>query len=527
MCAHTRSEFYERPVHRIIDETEQVLYNAHSLVLKCCNNGFIKRPLVIIPAADFRKVPSQLESSAANACCSWAYYFVVNDQPGINISLPPIAANNPILGWIGGYISMLYYCSPDDRYNAKLIVDEVGIVPLLKLLKEGRIEEQVIAAKTIGTLGCNSETIQPIIDAGVCLVFAKILVQAEVAWPISQLVANCPQCRDIFAQHNIIRLLVEHLAFETDHVQNVVVMNNATSVLAIVMAKTRLDMSKAIDECNNDKPYHGRSPHQANSSLPSFEGDDLEDPNVKAHIKAMVARALLQLAKGNSSICCSITEWRAMTSFAVLLEKGTEDVQYSSAMALMEITEVAEQDTVLRRSAFKPSSPACKEVVDQLVKVIERQDTNLLIPSKLSEGSPHSELIENARLLRVRGYSFARLIRHLSESEAEICREALIALRKFACTENHLHLEHSQAIVDLGGVDPIIQLVGFGDKIAQVPALILLCNIALHVPNGEVLVRALDVIECATKQGNFTQDEMLQILIPESKSRLELYYTSD
>lgn len=495
---------------------------------------------------------------------------------GENLMLPPIAANDPILAWIWGYISMLYHCSPDDRHNAvnellslsrdsyrnnKLIVHEGGVVPLLKLLKEGRIEDQVIAAKTIGTLGCDSETTQLIIDAGVSLVFAKILkegameVQAEVAWAISQLVAKYPQCGDIFAQHNIIRLLVEHLAFETDHVQNVVVINKATSVLALVMAKTRLDMRKAIDECNDDKPYRIPCPHQPNSSLAvtSFKGGDLEDPNVKSRIKGMVARALHQLAKSDSSICCSIAESRAMTSFVVLLEEGTEDVQHSSAMALMEITAVAEQDTVLRRSAFRPSSPACKAVVDQLVKVVERQSTHLLIPcvkaignlartfrvtetriiaplvellyrneAKFSEDPPRSKFIGNTRLRS----SFTRLIRRLGETEAEICREALMALRKFAC-HNHLQIEHSQAIVDVGGVAPIIQLVDSGDEMVQIPALILLCNIALHVPNGEGLVRAYNLIEWASKQGDLTQNEMLQTLIPEAKGRLEIYHTCD
>ncbi|CAH1422181.1 unnamed protein product [Lactuca virosa] len=59
------------------------------------------------------------------------------------------------------------------------------------------------------------------IHAGVCSVFVKILkegpmkVQAVVAWAVSELIAHYPKCQALFAQHNIVRLLVGHLAFET------------------------------------------------------------------------------------------------------------------------------------------------------------------------------------------------------------------------------------------------------------------------------------------------------------------------
>ncbi|XP_020208831.1 uncharacterized protein LOC109793770 isoform X4 [Cajanus cajan] len=54
--------------------------------------------------------------------------------------------------------------------------------------------------------------------------------------------------------------------------------------------------------------------------------------------------------------------------------KGTE------AVAVMEIIAVAEKDAELRKSAFKPNSPACKAVVDQVVKIIEKADSKLLVP---------------------------------------------------------------------------------------------------------------------------------------------------
>lgn len=62
-----------------------------------------------------------------------------------------------------------------------------------------------------------------------------------------------------------------------------------------------------------------------------------------------------------------------MLCFAILLEKGPEEVHYSSATTLMEIAAVAEDDADLRRSTFKLNSPACKAVIDQQFSVLEKR----------------------------------------------------------------------------------------------------------------------------------------------------------
>ncbi|KAF2312398.1 hypothetical protein GH714_034551 [Hevea brasiliensis] len=213
-------------------------------------------------------------------------------------------------------------------------------------------------------------------------------------------------------------------------------------------------------------------------------------------MKAMAARALWHLAKGNSPICRIITESRALLCFAALLEKGAEDVQFNSAMALMEITAVAEKDADLRRSAFKPNSPACKAVIDQLLKIIEKADSNLLIPCIKAIGN----LARTFRATETR--MIAPLVNLLDEREDEVSREASIALTKFACTENYLHLDHSKAIIQAGGEKHLIQLVYFGDQVVQLSALYLLSCIAMHVPDSEELAKAkvLTVLEWASKQ---------------------------
>ncbi|KAB1199454.1 Vacuolar protein 8 [Morella rubra] len=613
-AARASSDLYERPTRRIIDDTDQVLEKALSLVLKCRVNGIVKRVFTIIPAAAFRKMSAQLENSIGDVSWLLRVSAPAEDRGDEYLGLPPIAANEPILCLIWEQIAILFTGSLEDRSDAaaslvslardndrygKLIIEEGGIGPLLKLVKEGKLEGQENAARAIGLLGRDPESVEHMIHAGVCLVFAKILkegpmkVQAVVAWAVSELAANYPKCQDLFAQHNIIRLLVSHLAFETvqEHSKYAITSIRATSIHAVVMASgnpNAKNMNNVIDDddrlsqglihhpmgnktpsqlhslvttamamksqsqsqsqskpqqpqgdlstqpnYNNDtannhtnvkqnpqlhQPYHHHTVSHSGATL-NLKGRETEDPDTKASMKAMAARALWHLSKGNPAICRSITESRALLCFAVLLEKGPEDVKYNSAMALMEITAVAEKDADLRRSAFKPNSPACKAVVDQLLKIIGEEDSDLFIPCIKAIGN----LARTFRATETR--MIAPLVPLLDEREAEISREAALALTKFACTENYLHHDHSRAIIDAGGPRHLVQLVYFGEQVVQISALPLLCYIALHVPDSEILAQAevLTVLEWASKQSHMTQDEALDALLQEAKSRLELY----
>ena len=596
-AARASSDLYERPTRRIIDETEQVLDKALSLVVKCRANGIMKRVFTIIPNAAFRKMFSQLDNCIGDV--SWLLRVSASGDDRDNgcLGLPPIAANEPILCLIWEHIAILYTGSLEDRSDAaaalvslardndrygKLIIEEGGVVPLLKLMKEGRVEGQENAARAIGLLGRDQESIEQMILAGACSVFAKILkegpmkVQAVVAWAVAELTANYPKCQDLFAEHNIIRLLVGHLAFETiqEHSKYAITTNKATSIHAVVMASNQsnasaLNIGATIDHDDDhrytqmprpvgnrnlnqlqkvvtntmamksqskllERPNNGAS--QTNHTAPenanlnhlhhhhtysghSIKGRELEDPATKAEMKSMAAKALWHLAKGNSAICRNITESRALLCFAVLLEQGIGDVKLHSAMALMEITAVAEQDTELRRSAFKPNSPACKAVVDQLLNIIEKGDSNLLIPCVKAIGN----LARTFRATETRIIS--PLVTLLDETEAEISREATIALTKFACSENYLHTDHCKAIISAGGGKYLVQLVYFGEQIVQVSALVLLCYIALHVPDSEQLAEAqvLTALEWASKQGFMVQDEAVESLLEEAKKGLKLY----
>ncbi|KAK9167371.1 hypothetical protein Scep_002562 [Stephania cephalantha] len=477
---------------------------------------------------------------------------------------PPIAANEPILCLIWEQIATLHKGSLDDRSDAaaslvslardndrygKLILEEGGVAPLLKLVKEGKLEGQENAARAIGLLGRDTESVDHMIHAGVCSAFAKALkeghmkVQGMVAWAVSELAANQPKCQDLFAQNNIIRLLVSQLAFETvqEHSKYAVVASNnnnnskssMSSIHSVLMANAKTQVQVQVQVQDEDgahippRPNHrSNSINNSNVNAPvslsggSIKGREFEDPKTKANAKAMAAKALWQLAKGNAGICRSITESKALLCLAVLLEKGPPEVQYNSAMALMEITAVGEENPDLRRSAFKPNSPAAKAVFDQLLRVIEKAEySELLIPCVQSMGN----LARTFRATETR--IIGPLVQLLDEREAEVAREAAIALTKFACAENYLHVDHSKAIINAGGVKHLIQLLYFGEQIVQIPSLVLLCYIALNVPDSEALAQAeaLTVLEWASKQSYMVQEPSVDAILAESKSRLELY----
>ncbi|KAG5018044.1 hypothetical protein AAZX31_06G004200 [Glycine max] len=583
-AARNSNDLYERPTRRIIDDTEQVLDKALVLVTKCRANSLIKKLFTIIPATAFRKTSMQLENSVGDVQWLLRVSASADERDDEYLGLPPIAANEPILCLIWEQVAILLSgASLDERSDAaaslvslardndrygKLIIEEGGVPPLLKLLKEGRMDGQENAARAIGLLGKDPESVEHIVNAGVCSVFAKVLkeghmkVQTVVAWAISELAANHPKCQDHFSQNNAIRLLVSHLAFETiqEHskyaiankhksIHSVLMASNTTSaqeeeddkqmvahpganqsanLMHNVVSNTMAIKGAMVEEekANNKKQQQQQQQQQQsgnNSQMSiagtSIKGREYEDAGTKAQMKAMAARALWQLSRGNLTVCRSITESRALLCFAVLLEKGPDDVQSYSAMALMEITAVSEQHSELRRSAFKPTSPAAKAVVDQLLKVIEKEQPDLLIACVRSVGN----LARTFRATETR--LIGPLVRLLDEREAQVSMEAAIALNKFACTDNYLHENHCNAIIEAGGAKHLIQLVYFGEQMVQIPSVTLLCYIALHVPKSETLAQeeVLIVLEWCTKQAHLIEEPSIQPLLPEAKSRLELY----
>nr|XP_043608552.1 uncharacterized protein LOC122580345 [Erigeron canadensis] len=571
-AARASNDLYERPTRRIIDDTEQVLDKALILVIKCRANGF-SRIYTFIPKGAVKKQSNLIENSIGDVSWLLRVSTPANERDDEYVGLPPIAANEPILCLVWEQIAILCCGTLEDRADAagslvslardndrygKLIIEEGGVPPLLKLAKEGRMEGQESAVRAIGLLGLDEASVEQIVNAGACPVFAKILkeghmkVQIVVAWAVAQLAKANKQCQDQFLKNNTIRLLVSHLAYETieEHSKYAIVSKNKmASIHAVVMANSDHDHHKHKqdddDQCHvarpggldagdihsvvtmkspSQPPQQRRERSRRRVALPgaSIKGREFEDPATKSEMKAMAAQALFRLCCDNFAICKTITESRALLCFAVLLEKGEDEVKYNSARALMEITAVAERYSELRRSAFKPTSPTSREVVDKLLKIVNKGESDLLIPSIQSIGN----LARTFRATETR--IIPPLVRLLDERETDVSEEAAVALIKFACTDNYLHVDHCKAIIEAGAPKHLIQLTYFGEKNAQLPSLILLGYLALHVPDSETLAQedVHIVLQWALKQGPLMQQEdypLLEPLVLEAKQRLEIY----
>ncbi|XP_040378046.1 uncharacterized protein LOC102702733 [Oryza brachyantha] len=583
-----RAELYERPAARIMADTVRTLNKAVGMAARCFqSHSRLRRFFTLNPVSGFPRTLALLDTALEDVAwllrISSPHADAEDDDDGGLHGLPNIAQNEPILFLIWDHIAKLHTgnlaaradaatnlasLARDNPHFAKLIIEEDGVAPLVKLLKDGTDDGQEAAATALGLLARDEESVDKLLHTGVCSVFAAALkqppvrVQAAVAEAVAALAHHNPKCQDLLAQTNAVRHLVGHLAAGTiqEHSRYYVTASgsrngNMTSLHSVVLAKTLSVHQGGSASPASEPPSSSNAPgsqqqsgknqmqsvvqsamaaktttnggtvrSQLTANGSSGRGSrEAEDPAAKAHMKAMAAKALWKLARGHVGVCKSITESRALLCFAKLLEQGDggagTDLQFYSAMAIMEITRVAEHNLALRQSAFKPSSPAAKAVVEQLLRIVSKADDDgLLRPCITSLGClSRTFTASETRVIRP-------LVELLDERDLPVTKEAVVALTKFACTENHLHVSHCKAIVDGGGARHLVQLVYLGDQV-QIEALILLCYIALHVPESEELAQAgvLAVLLWASKQAHMVQDLRVDSLLPDAKGRLELF----
>lgn len=566
--ARARKQYFAR---RIVSYTEQVLDEALTLLQKCSAN-VLKRAFTIIriPSAAFPKISSQLQSSIVDV--SWLLKISAGYEA--HIGLPPFACNDPIICLILEQIAILSMGSMEDRSNAsgllvtlfrendrfgKLFIEDGGVLPLSKLMKIGELQGRENAARAIGLLGNDPENVKKMIQTDVCLVFVEILkrgpmkVQASVAWAVSEFSSHYPKCQDLFARLGIIPLLVGHLAFRSkynDAINTVLLTSDSSSNTAandIQISGNGEDVESYIssplrteqpnlepDVVNGTRALRGNNGLIQNNLGRSNDDDvamvnpvyflvsgasdraqEVDDPPVTlAYTKMMVLRAIRYLAKGNHPICVSILKPRTLRIFADLLKNGPEEVRHKLAMALMEITAVAEL-----KSAFNPNSPACKAVFDQLFTVVNKAESKILIPCiKIIGNLAQNFGAEGTRMI-------SPLVHLLDKGEAEVDSEVCATLTKFICLENDLHQHYSKLIISVGGVHHLVQLVYFGEKIVQKRALTAVCYIALHVPDSEDIaqVNLLTVLKWAANELWLMLDEYVCTLLEVVEKQLLLY----
>ncbi|KAH7528411.1 uncharacterized protein LOC107418286 [Ziziphus jujuba] len=532
--AATTQSLYERPVRRIVADVAKNLDRALTLVRKRKHNGVLRQVFAITTTADFRKVANLLESSIGDL----RWLLSIFDSDGANLSLPPIASNDPILSWVWSYIATIQMgqlkervdaanelasLARDNERNKKIIVDEGGVSPLLKLLKEGSSPDaQIAAATALFNIATDEERVVYIIDAQGIPMIVKVLgdspmkVQVSVVKLVSRMAELDPVAKEEFARENVTRPLVSLMSMDTV-LDDPKIQSGKTSIHSIVQIKKELSV----------KPTNNHNTHLSLSTSSSFSSHggghhyrkerEVELPDVKLKLKVVCAEALWKLSKDSLSNSRKITETKGMICLAKIIEKEEGELQLNCLMTVMEIAAVAESNPDLRRAAFKTTAPAAKAVMDQLLRVV-KEETNpaLQIPAIKAIGCLARTF--PARETRIIG----PLVSHLSDKNADVATEAAIALEKFVCMENFNCVEHSKAIIEYGGVPPMMSLLR-ADGPAQMHSLVLLCYLALHVGNSKALeqARALNALEAA--RSFVAQHPDLRDLYAKANHHLTLY----
>ncbi|MFQ6630404.1 hypothetical protein Gotur_007702 [Gossypium turneri] len=234
-------------------------------------------------------------------------------------------------------------------------------------------------------------------------------------------------------------------------------------------------------------------------------------------LKISCSKALWKLAQGSVSNCQTLTETKGMLCLAKLVAKEQGELRYNCIMIIKEITSIAESDDGFRRSAFTSTSPAAKAVVDELLRVIkELDDTKLRVPAIKSIGS--LARCFSAKQSRVIGPLVARL----GNTDQDVAMEAAIALRKIVSTDNYLCSEHSKSIIEFEGVPLLMKLLNSGDKNTHPHVLALICYLAQHDSNSNVLIKAgaLTALQTIAPRVN-TEYRELETLVPHTISKLQ------
>ncbi|KAF8408299.1 hypothetical protein HHK36_007447 [Tetracentron sinense] len=504
--ATSTPSFYDRPVRRIVFDVSKNLERALTLVRKCKRTGVLLRVVTIISAADFRKVFNLLDASIGDMKWLLSIFDSDGTNGGIVLSLPPIASNDPILAWVWSYVASLHMgqlpervesanelalLALDNDRNKKIIVEEGGIPPLLKLLKEGASPDaQFAAATALFNLGTDQERVRLIVyELGVRIIVQVLgdsptRVQIRVANLISRMAEHDSVAQEEFARENVIRPLVSLLSFETI-LDDPKPQSGKPSIHSLVQINKQLG-GNSLNIPNQHPLSNSTSLHSEGSSRGGHRKKERENekPEMTLKLKISCAMALWMLSKGSVSNSRRITETKGLLCLAKLIEKEQGELQLNCLMALTEIVAAAESNADLRRAAFKTNSPAAKAAVEQLLRVIREESNPVLqIPAIKSIGSLARTF--PARETRVIG----PLVTQLSHRNPDVATEAAIALGKFTSPDNFLCLEHSKAIIEFNGVPPLMRLLRANER-AQLHGLILLCYLAVHVGNSEALERA-------------------------------------
>ncbi|EPS71836.1 hypothetical protein M569_02913 [Genlisea aurea] len=535
--------FYDRPLRRIAAEVSKTLEKVLIQVKKCRRGNIFRRVLTYVTAAEFRKLLSLLDSSVADMTWLLSILDVGGAGGGVVLSLPPIASNDPIISWVWSGIATLHMgqlqdkteaanqlaiLANDNDRNKQIIVEEGGIPPLLKLLKDSSsVDGQIAAASALCNLADDRERVQSIITfLGIPIIVhvlgdSSMKVQIKLAHLVGKMAKHCPLAQEDFARENVIRPLVTLLSFD-------LFMDDALLKVGKQSIHSIVQINKEMEKKNLYKPGLGTSLSLHYSEGSSKGGGssnrkerENEKPEVRHELKVNCAEALWMLARGSVVNSKRITDTKGFICLAKLVETEQGELQSNCLMTIMEITSAAESNADLRRATFKANSPPAKAVVDQLLRVIKTcDDPRLQIPATRAIGSLARTF--PARETRV----ISPLVEQLSHRNPDVAVESAISLGKFASPDNFLCVEHSKTIIEFGGVSPLMRVLRMSEK-AHLQGLILMCYLAINAGKSEALERAgvVNVLE-GVDRGFVGQNPQLKELIPQAIYHLSMFHQS-
>ncbi|CAI9757415.1 unnamed protein product [Fraxinus pennsylvanica] len=505
---------YDRPIRRVAADLTKSLDRALALCHKCKHKktNVLRHVLSITTTTDFKKVGNLLESSSADVHWLLSIFKPDSENGTINLSLPPIASNDPMLAWVWSYIAAVQMARAEaaqglatlawgnDR-NKKIIVEEKGIPPLLKLLKENsNPDAQNAAANALYNLADDQKRIKVIADAHGIPIIAKALsetpmrVQVMLVNLVSRMVEQDFEVQEEFGDENVTRQLVSLLGMDVDleDFKDVGSSRTATSLHSLVHINK--EMSRMVDSSLSSGGSLDGSRQYIGKKEKEREGESME---VKSKLKVSCAIALWKLARRSLLNSKKITETKALLVLSKIIEKEEGELQMNCLLAVMELATVAESNADLRRTAFKPYSSAGKAVLDQLLRVInEERSVALLIPATKAIGClARTFPAKETRIIEP-------LVALVGDRNSEVAAEAAKALGKFVCDDNFNRKEHSKAIIEFNGVPKLMNLLRTSNRSQlHLHELILLCNLAINVGNSKSLEqeRALSVLERAAR----------------------------
>ncbi|KAI3464133.1 hypothetical protein Pfo_020796 [Paulownia fortunei] len=528
---------YDRPIRRVSVDLTKALDRALTLARKCRHKktNVLHHVLSITTAADFKKVSTLLDSSLADMKWVLSIFNQDSDNGTINLSLPPIASTDPILAWVWPYIAAVHMgraeaahelaiLAQDNDRNKKIIVEEHGIPPLLKMLKaSGNLDAQSAAASALCNLADDQGRVRMIADAQGVQVVAKVLseasmrVQVTLVSLVSRMSEMDANAQEEFGRENVTRPLVALLGMDVDLEEFKEVNSRKTVDSLHLLVQLNKEMTKKhIGGFGSGNSLEG-SRHHGNRKEKEREA---ESPEVKLRLKVSCATALWKLARGSLLNSTKITETKALLVLAKIIEKELGELKMNCLLVVMELTAVAESNSDLKRAAFKPSSTAAKAVLDQLLRVINEDASALLVTPAIKAIGCLASMFP-AKEKRI----VQSLVAHLGSRNPDIAAEAAKALCKFVCDDNYNRKEHSQAIIEFNGVPKLMNLLRSNDRgPVHLHELVLLCNLAINAGNSKALeqARALSVLEGAARHA-VTQHPDLRELFAMAIHQLTIY----